>query len=361
MTARKHDRPAVAKCYHCEKLYQPLSYKNRFCSSACATAHGNGVKKLDCGPCPTCLQMFKSRDKSRIYCSQRCYVGSETFRNLLAENRKKIDPRTGTPRVCHGCQKEYPRKKVSKYCSNVCRRKYYAERFDRWVANPEQVALPQNYDEFLSRDVLSCPIDGCEWEGLNLGYHVNLTHGITAREFKKLCGFNLTTGLVGESLSEWMSAKATRMVEEGVFFPNGEQNPHRFKTGESPGTREYVSLESKEHGLKARAEIAPLKDVFLQCRQCGVDVQQPTFGQRFYCSTSCRSLYYGLQGMAELTCTYCGAKFDGRKDQQKRAAEGKPVCCSLDCRNKMNMVRCLAVRGIEWPKKPGTDTDHAVV
>ena len=57
---------------------------------------------------------------------------------------------------------------IKKFCSKDCRRLHYAERFDRWVANPETLALPQCYDEFLMQEELPCLIDGCEWKGKHL-------------------------------------------------------------------------------------------------------------------------------------------------------------------------------------------------
>lgn len=337
MTAPIKERPAVATCEWCDTEFRPLSFVHRYCSAPCSTAANNAKLKCDCGPCPTCGNMFRSRTPKR-YCSMDCYVKSDQFVAMRAENLKSVCPTIGTPRKCKGCDCEYPRSRKAKFCTNRCRRSYYTARFDRWIANPEAVALPQNFDEFLSRSVLSCPVDGCQWEGANLGNHVNTQHGITAREFKKLCGFNLKTGLVGTELSEAMSERNRRMIAEGILSVDASHlTDHQgWKKGG------YISLEAKEHAKKTRAEKPMLKDVFSPCRTCGTDVQQPSYGRRLYCSIPCREKHYKDRRVADLRCSHCGATFDGTDAQSLRSGRGLPVCCSIECRNGMNAAARVA-------------------
>lgn len=256
-------------------------------------------------------------------------------------NLQKVTPTLGTPRICKGCQVEYPRSRKAAFCSRQCQRRYFAERFDRWIANPEFVALPQNFDEFLARVILTCPIAGCEWEGESLGTHVNYEHGVTARNFKKLCGFNLKTGLIGQNLSESMAAKAKRLLAEGVWTAGVPAGSIATKP------ESYVSLEAKEHARKTRAELPAFREVYLNCKSCGVEVQQPYLGQRLYCSTACRSKFYGRKAIADLRCAYCGGQFTGSRAQARRSQKALPVCCSEGCRNRLNVTAALAARGID--------------
>lgn len=342
MTQRREDRPERRACDWCGEEFTPLSYRHHFCSSGCATAHGNSLARHECGPCPTCGAMFRSRSPGKKYCRVECYIDSDQFQAMRRQNLENLNPTLGTPRVCKGCGAEYPRSRRAKFCTKACRRKYFAERFDRWVANPESVALPQNFDEFLARNVLTCPVTGCEWEGTFLGAHVNFAHGISARDFKKLAGFNLTSGLVGAELSEFMSAKARRLVEQGLFFRGAEEcRPP------AEGDREvYISLERKEAAKKSRAELPPYRDAWLPCRTCGAEVRQPTMGRKLYCSIPCRTKYYQDHAVGEAPCAYCGKSFECNRVQANRHREGKPVCCSQTCRNRLNVARALAVRGI---------------
>lgn len=335
MTRRKQDRPTVAPCSRCGVEFSPKSCRAKFCSETCRVAEGNARTRHAGGPCLTCGEMFVSRTPGKKYCTLACYVSSPQFAEMCAANVKAICPEAGTPRVCVGCGAEYPRSRKAKFCTRQCGRRYFAERFDRWIANPESVALPQNFDEFLARDVLSCPVDGCDWEGTFLGTHVNFAHGIEAREFKKLCGFNVTSGLVGQSLSESMSEKAKGFIADGTWSAEGIGG----QSSASPTREPYVSLERREKAAKIRADLPKLRDSFSPCKCCGRSVQQPYTGRRLYCSTDCRSESYKEDASAkseQLKCARCGKDFLGRSETYRRSESGLPVYCSLPCRNTAN-------------------------
>lgn len=347
MTRRKRERPAVRSCDWCECEYSPQNYRQRFCSQACATLHGNAQKPHPCGPCETCGRPFHSRTPGKRFCSLDCYLGSDFFAALTWDNMRRLNPTMGVPRVCRQCGEEYSRKRKAAFCGALCRRQYFAARFDRWIANPETIALPQNFDEFLDRDVLSCPVAGCDWEGENLSAHANFAHGIPAREFKKLCGFNLKTGLVGRETSKAMTDRNHRMLADGVIQPGFPADAPRS----GPKT-DYLSLEGKEHRKKAAAcrerQPPPPRPPQL-CRGCGVDVPQPVCGRQLYCTTQCRDRHYATRRVAEAVCAYCGGRFEANGQQARRTRQSLPVCCSLECRNKFNAVKALAARGQrEW-------------
>lgn len=249
------------------------------------------------GPCPTCGQKFGSKYKKK-YCSLKCYTSSpDVLRRLEKYNREKKIP----PTACPNCGVDTPRKK--KYCSDRCRREFFAARFDRWIANPEQVALPQNYDEFLLKQELPCPVEGCDWCGHNLSFHANTVHGVPASDFKALLGFNQTSGLISAPLHVKLSEVHKEMYESGgkpQIVPFLQD--HAKKGCVPPPHRYPVSIEAKEHWQKAYAVFcasAPLK--LKLCCGCGrAAVRQPPIGRKKYCSVACRTEFYRKKKKNEL-------------------------------------------------------------
>lgn len=314
-----------------------------FCSRQCLVANSNDKRPwLTRGPCRNCGRMFQSQSKAKQYCSMNCYVTSQDFCDRMRSYnyRKKVE------RACPQCGVTFSNRH-RKYCSDACRRRFFAERFDRFVANPEAIALPQCFDEFLMQDELPCLVVGCDWRGQFLGGHVNAAHGITAEKFKELCGFNDGTGLVAPALGELLSARTKTLIAEGkISFDHLDLT--KFKKGET-NKRRPLRLESKEHNLKARAialaDHVPTKS--LPCRQCGAEVAQPLLGRMLYCNTQCRSKFYQRKGIGQLRCSYCGKEFDAGAEQLRRARKGINVACSLDCRNRLNITAALAARGIQ--------------
>lgn len=345
MTRAKQQRQSVASCQWCGVKYEPKNYLQKYCSHACRTVAGNANdSRHQCGPCPTCGAMFRSRRKDKVFCSLQCYTASDQFKEMSMANISTASPNVGSPKICPACNCEFPRSRRAKYCSDRCRRRFFAERFDRWIANPEQISLPQNFDEFLVRDVLPCPVVGCGWEGEHLSTHVNFAHGITAREFKKLCGFNIGTGLVGEKLSAWFSERTKRFIADGIIKSGDDCNlVPGYQGSRSFG---YVSLESKEHRAKANAMRPNNSQKTNPCRECGVLVAQPFAGRKEYCSTACRSRYYSRTKTCECRCAQCGLAFVGTRAQSRRHMNGLNVCCSQLCRNRMNIVAALSARGL---------------
>lgn len=299
-------------CSHCKALfvgtptqaYNSVRHqKNVFCSSICRHAYlrekfQTPVPRHDCQACGI---KFASRRDAK-YCSLACYTGSGQFSELLANAREKSmtpaaiakraeSARRGEGKPCLECgQDVYAKKSESKkkFCSTACYRAYMAKRFDRQIAAPETLSLPQAYDEFLMKDQLPCLVDGCGWIGAHLSLHMNQMHGITAEEFKRAAGFNRSSGIVSRGLSEAMSARALTGVaarsdlrELGVKF-RGQS----YKLS-------YASLEGKEHRAKSmllvRSEAGPTR----QCTGCGSEFAQSSpMGRAKYCCKACRSEHY---------------------------------------------------------------------
>ena len=216
-----------------------------------------------------------------------------------------------------------------KYCSRRCFRAFMAERFDRWLANPESIALPQCYDEFLTQDVLPCLVEGCDWVGQHLGTHVNQAHGVTARNFKQLGGFNVGTGLVTPAISDALASRPH--LVNSLLPPDWVGHP--------PAPAPYHSLESREHASKSRTLAIALHvpTQTITCRHCGAAVLQPYMGNQLYCSVACRTSWaQAHQRRLQAICVVCGALFLASYAQTRRHEQGLPVTCSHVCRGILN-------------------------
>lgn len=304
------------RCGHCEAVFKgsdsqarKVKYENRtvYCSAICrhASLKGKYLKPLpNRGPCLTCGKGFFSR-KAKLFCTMECYLKSEQFAAMLAASRvKSMRPasrdkmvkalRRGKVVPCAECGAEIYQKasRPRKFCSTPCYRAYMANRFDKWIANPEGVALPQCYDEFLDREVLTCPIDGCSWSGQFLTLHANLAHGLPSQEFKRAVGFNLHSGIISKPLAQLLCERAPVGVAIEPTAPKSTLSR----------IRSYQSKESKEHRRKARAIAGP--GPLRQCRGCGKPFVQTTrFGRALYCSPECRNNTYRTTGKQQVLTT----------------------------------------------------------
>lgn len=288
-------------CGHCRSAFD-ASYKQHwratrqgtdvYCSPACR--HAAIANKLrtpvpNRGPCLTCGKTFFSRRDAK-FCSLQCYTNSRQFRAMVERNRRSFVPhrrtKTGVEIPCPECgvlvyRKPFDIARKRRFCSTVCYRSYMAQRFDRWIAHPEGMALPQAYDAFLDRDVLPCPIDNCGWLGKHLTLHANQVHGLKADELKRAMGFNLGSGLVSRPLA--IAYQSRPLVGVALDPPCTGYIPQ-------PAVR-YRSLEAAEHQKKARALMG--KGPQRLCLGCGILFEQSTpMGAAKYCSIPCRTAHY---------------------------------------------------------------------
>jgi endogenous inhibitor of DNA gyrase (YacG/DUF329 family) len=317
-----------------------------YCSADCQRRSQPGRSRIHpgvYGPCPTCGGMFKSKAPKK-FCSLKCYQGSEQFKaHLLANYRKGNEAamlKSGVPikepvqLKCLDCGKEWtakPSQATRRFCSQSCYRSFMAKRFDRWIASPEKIALPQAYDEFLTQAELPCLIPGCSWSGGNLSNHMNFTHGVSADEFKRLAGFNKTTGVVSAPTRHALESRA-HIHDALLPGPKGPVN----------GRRAPQSLESKEHGAKARLA----RSVVVICEKCGTEFVSSSGGRdRRFCSRKCfdsiwkaerKNLRFGL------VCGMCGQPFLGSEQQNRSAQRGAPVFCGLACRQRNNSTSAVS-------------------
>ena len=321
------------ECGHCGAKFKgtdsqarKVKYEKRvvYCSGTCRQAaiskkaqeqairEGKNLRKgVLSGPCKTCGKMFESRI-DKMFCSMDCYIKSEQFREMQSkywapsdEVKAKISAKLkkGENVPCLECGTEFYQKPPSngrparKFCSTTCYRAYLAKRFDRWVANPEGMALPQCYDEFLDREELACVVEGCDWKGKSLTLHMNQAHGVRADEFKRAAGFNLSTGVIAKPLAE--SLREREVVGIAAHMDDADRSAALALAQEALAANHirYRSLEGREHAKKARAMLGPGPQ--RTCAGCGKAFQQSTpMGKALYCSRECRDNAYAEQRRA---------------------------------------------------------------
>ena len=321
------------ECGHCGAKFKgsdtqarKVKYEKRtvYCSDTCRAAalsrkaqeqamrEGKKLRKgMLTGPCKTCGKMFESRI-DKMFCSMDCYIKSDQFSGMVAENLKKAGSKESIKRraqaaklgqdvPCLECGADFYQKRpskgnpVRKFCGTGCYRTYLAKRFDRWVANPEGMALPQCYDEFLDREELACVVEGCDWKGKHLTLHMNQAHGIKADEFKRAAGFNLSTGVIAKPLAE--AFRKRELVGAALMLMDDPARAAALALAQETlvvNPIRYRSLEGREHSKKARAMLGsgPQRT----CAGCGKEFQQSTpMGRALYCSRECRDNAYAEQ------------------------------------------------------------------
>jgi len=302
-------------CTHCSAMFVGTQkqaerhvYENAslFCSQTCRSAYMRKKfsKPIPNKTCKECGQTFFTRRNNPQFCSMSCYTKSNQFLSMLKESRERsfsaesiakraIGLKTGADIECLECKEKFYVKKKQigkkKFCSRVCYRSYMDKRFDRQIANPDQMALPQGYDGFLNRTELNCLIEGCGWYGKNLTTHMNIAHGIKADDFKRAAGFNLHTGVISKDLSEVMSNRA----KVGVAILDPKTIKETLQ-GKKTIIRSYVSNEAREHARKSRIVMGNGPQRI--CKGCNTEFTQSTpMGRAMYCCATCRDEHYSAE------------------------------------------------------------------
>lgn len=327
MSGKAVDSQFELMCGHCKAVFmgtykqhwnQQRGLTTPYCSSACRLAsssakaqaqalrEGKTLRKgVLAGPCKKCGVMFESRIE-KLYCSMDCYTTSEQFREMQSKHWKPSESvrasiaealRTGGTAPCIECGSDFYRKrsdaqKGRKFCTKVCYRSWMAKRFDRWVANPEGMALPQCYDEFLDRERLTCVVHGCNWEGQHLTMHINQAHGLPSADFKRAAGFNLSTGVIARPLAEVFQSRELR----GVAVDSVHDELEIARSAQQGSYTRYVSRESCEHKKKAMALTMLGFGPTRICKGCASEfVQSSPMGRALYCCRECRNNTYARQ------------------------------------------------------------------
>lgn len=308
-------------CGHCSCIFigsdsqaWKVKYEKKtvYCSAICRTAATRNrlTKPIPSNICQHCNKDFFSKT-SKQFCNIECYTSSNKMKehikkisekstgfeymsleskNFLAEKNRERAKLAWITINCLDCGNEINKikSKKKKFCNIGCYRTYMAKRFDRFIANPQGMALPQCYDEFLDKTKLSCPFDECNWEGKHLSLHVNQTHGVTALDFKRAMGFNLSTGVISKDL-----ASDLRNRDIVGVAANWSDKYLKEAWKNSSKIVRYVSLEAREHQKKSRIVLGENAGGLRTCVSCGDEfVQSSIFGKTLYCSRRCRANYY---------------------------------------------------------------------
>lgn len=367
MTDWPNHLPRQIPCGHCGVSFNattPSQAKHfkydgsvSYCSIICreAARQKKYASTHTFGPCPKCGQMFESRIR-KIFCSMRCYVTSDEFKKITEKRSKDLrGPRPElqkwSERNCVECDTTFRVKpaKSNKFCSTNCYHSYMAKRFDQHVAAPDKIEIGQCYDEYLSQDEITCPIEGCDWHGEWLTLHIRITHGITAQDFKRAAGFNLNEGIITPALRNLLENRKSKGNSMIMMYARNAKN-----SDDTVKTDGYVSLQSKETRLKSRALTMniygsvelPLTERI--CDFCKEEFSQLTpFGRTKFCSTKCRSAYYEYRKFLDLTlhCAVCEKAFTPSSSQVRSYAAGHLVVCSNHCRAILNVRKRKTKRG----------------
>lgn len=269
------------RCLKCQKGPVAAQGMCHACYQRWSNSIGPGSKRFHL-ECEHCRTEFYSHSK-KVFCSLDCYLKSDRFQKIQSARVEKVMA-ARVSHACLNCQCEMSLKPClagkRKFCCKRCMREYYADRFDRWVANPQAIEMPSSFDEFMMLDELPCLVSGCNWVGRNLSTHVNQVHGIACDEFKKMAGFSKGTGLVVLETSEAMSQIA---IARNAIGP-AKHNPPKM---DRKATRGPGSLESKEHRKKTIATICELRGP-LSCLECGNSFASTNVTHTKFCSKLCR-------------------------------------------------------------------------
>lgn len=235
--------------------------RNVYCSKECRVSFFKELMSLEIpevGPCQNCGEMFRSKT-NKYYCSIECYSKSDYSKKRLSDLSKELAKKRelgaykrtskGTYINCINCEKEIYSKpsQKRKYCSLSCYRIFMNSRFDRYIASNYSFVEVKGYDEFLSKEVLPCVVEGCDWEGHNLSCHMNYTHGIKKYEFKELAGFNRTTGVISMTLLKKLESKDIT----GVALTDNDRKHKCEKKEQTKKNRYKLRPEGIEHFKKA--------------------------------------------------------------------------------------------------------------
>ena len=307
-----------------------------YCSRQCrSTGHSKKLSKPVplVGNCRHCKTEIYSRNKDKLYCSRVCYHSSRQFTEMIESNLEVITNhspvkaairqlnlavgniilskdqtllglrakgsgvlfaktynRTGKVVHCLNCQKpKYARgSDKRKYCSHKCYIDYRAKRFERWRDNPQPLVVISDYEAFLNRDTLTCIVEGCDWSGKHLSLHVNQVHGITAEEFKKMFGFNQSTGVISKELFTRYSARSPVGVARFPELCGLEKAMESVKGA----PRKPLTPQAVENAAKGRLNTTVPNPVRI-CTGCACSFEQSTpFGRAKYCTKTCRKEHY---------------------------------------------------------------------
>jgi len=263
------------KCKTCGADFTHEKMATKYCSEECRSNR----------TCSTCGKKFADRNNKKKYCSLDCYIKDPV---QTERRRARANPENTTMFHCLNCGKEVKRwkstiayrKSKHQFCGRGCYHEFLAKRFDRYIHSNTTIKDFNNFDEFLSQEALPCPVVGCDWTGKNLSSHINFEHGIRARDFKKLAGFNKQTALWGRELLE---RAQSRPVNCDHLFKIGhaKMGAASFEEPRKEGRERYTKA------MRLRWESEETETAI--CKYCGSEFQKRKANPRqYYCSKKCQ-------------------------------------------------------------------------
>lgn len=154
-------------------------------------------------------------------------------------------------KVCKYCGVEFlPKPKANnvKFCSKSCRTKYYYHNNNMKEYQRERART--KLEEKYSRDeLIQCKICGKFFR--QVGSHIYLSHGLTAREYRKEFGFDVKKGQLPKDYRQLKSKQAfecggVRNLKLGAVFrfEKGQKGVGVYKR--SPQTKERLKQQGKK-------------------------------------------------------------------------------------------------------------------
>jgi len=154
---------------------------------------------------------------------------------------------------CIMCKKPVPKdKRFRTYCSKVCRTRYYNM---KTVATPEARAISNagqrerwRKKHIDGKPTVKCLI--CNKEYRQVGSHIAQSHKMTAREYRRLYGFDVKKGIIPDDLRELYQ----QQVRDNHTIDNLKAGaPFRFKKGD-PRAGNYKRSDQSIMKLRQNAE-----------------------------------------------------------------------------------------------------------
>lgn len=292
--------PVVGACKHCGTEIRSRNAKKQYCNTACYQASDQRKTSIQ-------ENLVKIANQNKVKKAIRD-LNAATGRVILTEDQTLIGLRAkGTDHLsavaytppgslcnCLECGKAMYAKpsEVKRFCGQRCYRTYQAKRFERWAANPEPLVEIADYEAFLNRDILTCIVQGCCWEGKHLSLHVNQAHGIPAEEFKRLFGFNKHAGVIGKGLATRYSLRAPQGIARHPEM-SGLQKAHQV--GRTPESYQRTK-QGFENAKRCHQNIDESALPTRVCAGCGQEfVQSTVFGRTKYCTIACRTQSYASE------------------------------------------------------------------
>lgn len=229
-------------CKQCGKSFFASSKYVKYCSDECRTTSRAKNKKCITMTCLRCGNEFIAHSKKAKFCSDNCRCN---------ESNKKVNKYRDfyhVEKTCVCCNKQYYAHFNSKFCSDECMQKTYAEKQRNLHIEERNKLFDENSKE--GYDYVVCPICNQKFKQITM-LHFNNVHNVQDR----LKLFQMYPNL---------QMTCQRLIDENL---KGENNP-QSKLNTTEEQRKRSSPYSLEHylyskGAKSIEEATEMRQVFL--------------------------------------------------------------------------------------------------